>query len=401
MSVPTMPPGPATQSGNQGPYVGYPYGPPSTPAPMGSEPKKKSYAGLITGAIAGVAVVGLVAGGIGGAVGYLAASNAASPEAATVSTPVVAEPEAAAGPSTPVLTGIADLAAQAQPAVVQLNVGDGSQGGTGSGFVISEDGYIVTNHHVAGGVGENGTVEVVFSDESTATGTLVGSDAGYDLAVVKVNRDGLPSLPLGTSSDVGVGEVAVALGSPLGLQGTVTSGIVSALERPVTAGGQGSTSFINAIQTDAAINPGNSGGPLLNGSGEVIGVNTAIATLGAVGGAAGSIGLGFAIPIDTAQRIVDEIISTGSSSTPVIGVSLDTSFPGPGARVAEVTPGSGADEAGLLDGDVITAIDGDVIAESTELIVSIRSNAPGDSVELTILRDGRTQDVTVTLTAAE
>ena len=276
-----------------------------------------------------------------------------------------------------------------------------TSGGTGSGFVISEDGYIVTNHHVAGGVGENGTVEVVFSDESTATGTLVGSDAGYDLAVVKVNRDGLPSLPLGTSSDVRVGDVAVALGSPLGLQGTVTSGIVSALERPVTAGGQGSTSFINAIQTDAAINPGNSGGPLLNGSGEVIGVNTAIATLGAVGGSAGSIGLGFAIPIDTVQRIVDEIISTGSSSTPVIGVSLDTSFPGPGARVSEVTPGSGADEAGLLDGDVITAIDGDVIAESTELIVSIRSNAPGDSVELTILRDGRTQDVTVTLTAAE
>ncbi|MDB0018657.1 trypsin-like peptidase domain-containing protein, partial [bacterium] len=305
--------------------------------------------------------------------------------------------------SVPVLTGIADLAAQAQPAVVQLNVGGAEGEGTGSGFVISEDGYIVTNHHVAGGVGEDGTVEVVFSDESTATGTLVGSDAGYDLAVVKVNRDGLPTLPLGSSSDVRVGDVAVALGSPLGLQGTVTSGIVSALERPVTAGGQGqgSTSFINAIQTDAAINPGNSGGPLLNGSGEVIGVNTAIASLGAVGGPGGSIGLGFAIPIDTAQRIVDEIISTGSSTTPVIGVSLDTSFTGPGARVAEVTPGSGADLAGIQDGDVITAIDGDVIGESTELIVSIRSNAPGDSVELTILRDGRTQDVTVTLTAAE
>jgi putative serine protease PepD len=130
-------------------------------------------------------------------------------------------------------------------------------------------------------------------------------------------------------------------------------------------------------------------------------VNTAIASLGAVGGPGGSIGLGFAIPIDTAQRIVDEIISTGSSTTPVIGVSLDTSFTGPGARVAEVTPGSGADLAGIQDGDVITAIDGDVIGESTELIVSIRSNAPGDSVELTILRDGRTQDVTVTLTAAE
>ncbi|MDA2988696.1 MAG: PDZ domain-containing protein, partial [Actinomycetota bacterium] len=144
-----------------------------------------------------------------------------------------------------------------------------------------------------------------------------------------------------------------------------------------------------------------SGGPLVNGSGEVIGVNTAIASLGAVGGAAGSIGLGFAIPIDTAERIVNEIINTGSSTTPVIGVQLDMQFEGPGAKVAEVTPGSGAAEAGIQDGDVITAINGDVIAEPTELIVSIRSNAPGDSVDLTVLRDGRTQDITVTLAAAE
>jgi putative serine protease PepD len=402
MSVPTMPPSSSGSSGATNPYVGYAYAPPSVPNPAPAPPKK-GRAGLITGVIAGAAAIGLVAGGVGGAVGYLAASNSTTTEAAAVTTPVVAAPESVADASVPVLTGIADLAAQAQPAVVQLNVGGAEGEGTGSGFVISEDGYIVTNHHVAGGVGEDGTVEVVFSDESTATGTLVGSDAGYDLAVVKVNRDGLPTLPLGSSSDVRVGDVAVALGSPLGLQGTVTSGIVSALERPVTAGGQGqgSTSFINAIQTDAAINPGNSGGPLLNGSGEVIGVNTAIASLGAVGGPGGSIGLGFAIPIDTAQRIVDEIISTGSSTTPVIGVSLDTSFTGPGARVAEVTAGSGADLAGIQDGDVITAIDGDVIGESTELIVSIRSNAPGDSVELTILRDGRTQDVMVTLSAAE
>ncbi|HEV8024437.1 MAG TPA: trypsin-like peptidase domain-containing protein, partial [Candidatus Nanopelagicales bacterium] len=223
----------------------------------------------------------------------------------------------------------------------------------------------------------------------------------YDLAVVKVDRQGLPTLELGSSDDVRVGDLAVAVGSPLGLQGTVTSGIISSLERPVTAGGGGSTSFINAIQTDAAINPGNSGGPLVNGSGEVIGVNTAIASLGAVGGAAGSIGLGFAIPIDTAERVVNELINTGSSSTPVIGVQLDTTFSGPGARVAEVTPGSGADEAGIQDGDVITAINGDVIEESTELIVTIRSNAPGDSVDLTVLRNGRTQDVTVTLAAAE
>lgn len=401
MSVPTLPP---TPSGGTNPYVGYAYGPPSAPqhSPQSGQPRK-SRAGLISGVIAGAAAVSLVAGGLGGFVGYLVADNQGAGETAVATAPAVVTSEGSAGSVDPVpaLMGIADLAANVQPAVVQLNIGSVGDGGTGSGFIISEDGYIVTNHHVAGPAGEDGTVEVVFSDGSTATGTLVGSDAGYDLAVVKVDRQGLPTLELGSSDDVRVGDLAVAVGSPLGLQGTVTSGIISSLERPVTAGGGGSTSFINAIQTDAAINPGNSGGPLVNGSGEVIGVNTAIASLGAVGGAAGSIGLGFAIPIDTAERVVNELINTGSSSTPVIGVQLDTTFSGPGARVAEVTPGSGADEAGIQDGDVITAINGAVIEESTELIVTIRSNAPGDSVDLTILRNGRTQDVTVTLAAAE
>jgi putative serine protease PepD len=331
-------------------------------------------------------------------IGYVAAQNSGGAEQTVAAAPAVAAAEAE---SVPALAGIADLAAAVQPAVVQLNIGADGGAGTGSGFIISDDGYIVTNNHVAGPAGEDGSVEVVFADGSTATGKLVGADAGYDLAVVKVERTGLQTLELGSSADVRVGDLAVAIGSPLGLQGTVTSGIVSALERPVTAGGQGDVSFINAIQTDAAINPGNSGGPLVNGSGEVIGVNTAIASLGSMGGAAGSIGLGFAIPIDTAKRIVDEIITTGSSTTPVIGVQLDMTFQGPGAKVAEVTPGSGAAEAGIQDGDVITAINGDVIAEPTELIVSIRSNAPGDSVELTLLRDGRTQDVTVTLAASE
>lgn len=401
MSVPTLPP---TPSGGTNPYVGYAYGPPSAPqhSPQSGQPRK-SRAGLISGVIAGAAAVSLVAGGLGGFVGYLVADNQGAGETAGATAPAVVTSEGSVGSVDPVpaLMGIADLAANVQPAVVQLNIGSVGDGGTGSGFIISEDGYIVTNHHVAGPAGEDGTVEVVFSDGSTATGTLVGSDAGYDLAVVKVDRQGLPTLELGSSDDVRVGDLAVAVGSPLGLQGTVTSGIISSLERPVTAGGGGSTSFINAIQTDAAINPGNSGGPLVNGSGEVIGVNTAIASLGAVGGAAGSIGLGFAIPIDTAERVVNELINTGSSSTPVIGVQLDTTFSGPGARVAEVTPGSGADEAGIQDGDVITAINGAVIEESTELIVTIRSNAPGDSVDLTILRNGRTQDVTVTLAAAE
>ena len=396
MSVPTMPP---SSSGSPNPYVGYAYSPPQPPAP--AAPPKKGRGGLIAGVIAGTAAVSLVAGSLGGVIGYLAAENNAEPAVAAAPAAAALEAPASSGESVPVLSGIADLAAAVQPAVVQLNVAAAEGEGTGSGFIISEDGYIVTNNHVAGPAGEDGTVEVVFSDGATATGTLVGADAGYDLAVVKVERTGLPTLELGSSEAVRVGDIAVAIGSPLGLQGTVTSGIISSLERPVTAGGQGDTSFINAIQTDAAINPGNSGGPLVNGSGEVIGVNTAIASLGAVGGAAGSIGLGFAIPIDTAKRIVDELITTGASTTPVIGVQLDMTFEGPGAKVGQVTPGSGAAEAGIQDGDVITAVDGDVIAEPTELIVSIRSNAPGDTVELTILRDGRTQDVTVTLAAAE
>ena len=293
---------------------------------------------------------------------------------------------------------IVDIAEQVGPAVVQLNVYDETgAGGTGSGFVISEDGFIVTNHHVAGTLGEDAFIDVIFADESVAAGELVGSDEGYDIAVVKVDVDGLTTLPFKRPlPEVVVGELAVALGSPLGLSNTVTSGIVSALNRPVTAGGDGSISFINAIQTDASINPGNSGGPLVNGYGELIGVNTAIASLG-VPGAAGSIGLGFAIPVETVQRVVNEIIDTGSSTTPVIGVSLDTEFFGPGAKIAEVTPGGTGEEAGLKAGDIIVSVDGNLIAESTELIVSIRANAPGDVVELLVFSDGSNKTIEVTL----
>lgn len=345
--------------------------------------------------IAGAAGIALVAGTLGGGVGYLIADRSASAEA-VAAVPAASAPQVTA----PVSSDIADIAAAVQPAVVQINIAGSDGEGNGSGFVISNDGYILTNHHVAGVAGENGSLEVMFADGSKATGTLVGSNAGYDVAVVKVDRTGLTAVPLGASEDLRVGETVVALGSPLGLQGTVTAGIVSALDRPVTAGGQGDTSFINAIQTDAAINPGNSGGPLVNAAGEVIGINSAIATLGMMG-QAGNIGLGFAIPIDTAQRIANEIMTTGTSQTPIIGVQLDTSYSGPGARVAEVTAGSPADTAGVLDGDVITAIDGKVLADSTELVVAIRDNAPGDTVTLTLLRDGRTQDVPVTLVASE
>ncbi len=378
------------------PYPGYP--PLDNGADRPPVPRRRGPgAGVVVGLIAGAGLIAVTAGVIGGGVGYLIARETLP---ASATSAVAAIDSGAVLPS--VMPGsIAEIAAAVEPAVVQLNVSGSAGDGTGSGFVISSDGYIVTNNHVAGVAADGGSIEVAFGDGTTATGTLVGANAGYDLAVVKVDRTGLTTVPLGSSADLNVGDSVIAVGSPLGLSGTVTTGIVSALNRPVTAGGEGETAFINAIQTDAAINPGNSGGPLLDGNGEVIGVNSAIATTGgAAGGQPGSIGLGFAIPIDTAKRIVDEIVKTGSSSTPIIGVQLDTAFTGPGAQVGDVTPGSPAERAGIQSGDLITEVDGTPIADGTQLIVTIRSNAPGDTVNLTVERNGQSLEVPVTLEAS-
>ncbi len=393
----TTPQGPVS-----GPYV-YPerapqamYPPldPSADRPPYVPPVKKSGlgAGPIIGIVAGAGLMAVLAGLVGGGVGYVVARETL-PEASVTTTTIAGAPSLQPG-------SIADIAAKVQPAVVQLNVTGADGGGTGSGFVISADGYIVTNNHVAGMAGDGGSIVVAFSDGTKLDGTLVGANPGYDLAVVKVDGTSLPTVPIGSSAGLSVGDAVIAVGSPLGLQGTVTTGIVSALNRPVTAGGSETdvTAFINAIQTDAAINPGNSGGPLLDGTGAVIGVNSAIASLGSSDGTQpGSIGLGFAIPIDTAKRIADEIIKTGSSTTPVIGVSLDMAFAGPGAQVSELTPGGAAETAGLQVGDTITAVDGVAIDDATSLIVTVRSKAPGDSVTLSVLRGGQTIEVPITL----
>lgn len=351
------------------------------PQYFASAPKKSR---LGVAVIGGAAVTALLGGAVGGAVGYSVA-NSSAPAA-------VASATIAAGSASISVTGnsVVDLAAAVQPAVVQLDVTGSTGSGTGSGFVISPDGYIVTNNHVAGPAGKDGSISVTFADGKTAKGTLVGASPDYDLAVVKVDRSGLQTVPMGVSNSLKVGQSVIAIGSPLGLQGTVTSGIVSALDRPVTAGeGGGDTSFINAIQTDAAINPGNSGGPLINSAGEVIGVNSAIASMGAAAGQqAGSIGLGFAIPIDTVKRVTSELIKNGSASTPVIGVQLDTGFTGEGAKVGEVTSGGAAEAAGMQSGDVITQIEAKKIVDSTALVVAIRSHAPGDTVTLTVVRNG-------------
>jgi putative serine protease PepD len=298
---------------------------------------------------------------------------------------------------------VANIAATALPSVVTIKVDGGSEGSaTGSGFVIDRKGHILTNNHVVSAA--SGPIDVILSNGDTAKGTVVGKDASYDLAVIRIDRTDLTPLTLGQSDKVVVGDQVIAVGAPLGLDQTVTTGIVSALNRPVQPGDPGEQTFINAIQTDAAINPGNSGGPLLDMAGQVIGVNSAIARVpGTSGSTGGSIGLGFAIPSDQARRTADQLIATGKATHPIIGVALDPTFAGDGAEVGTspnaVTAGGPADKAGIKPGDVIIAFEGKRIRTNDQLIVSIRSRAVGDTVTLRVLREGKPTDLQMTLEA--
>ncbi len=294
---------------------------------------------------------------------------------------------------------VAVIAQDALPSVVtiQISGSDGRQVGTGSGFVIRADGYIVTNNHVAAAGGDGEALTVVFADGSKQRAKVVGTDESYDLAVIKVARKHLPTLSFGDSDALEVGQPVIAVGAPLGLTGSVTTGIVSALDRPVTTGKSiNDLSYLNAVQTDAPINPGNSGGPLLALTGKVIGVNSAIYTTGgSSGGEGGNIGLGFAIPSDQVRRTTDQLIKTGHADHPVIGVAVDTAYEGPGVRVRSVTDGGPADKAGIREGDVITQIDGRKVMSAESFIVALRSKSPGDFVTLVIDSGGEHRSVTV------
>jgi putative serine protease PepD len=357
---------------------------------------RRSSGGRVLAAAAVALVLALFAGVLGGAVGYRMASTGGLTNA-------LDQPPPQARPATSLPTGSVEQVAQkVTPVVVQLRVRGPQVAGEGSGIVLSSDGLILTNNHVIEAAADGGEVQAVLQDGRTAPVQIVGRAPTFDLAVVRAQGvSGLPTAELGRSDDVLVGQPVLAVGSPLGLSGTVTSGIISAVNRPVRAGGEDSDqdTVLDALQTDAAINPGNSGGPLVDMAGRVIGVNSAIASVGGNGQAAGSIGLGFAIPIDQAKRIADELITTGRATQAVLGVSVpagrgDTA----GATVQEVLPDSAAARAGIAPGDTITKVNDRVIDSGDALVAAIRSHPPGARVTLTVReRTGGTKPVEVTL----
>lgn len=299
---------------------------------------------------------------------------------------------------------IKDIAKKVLPTVVSISVSSTTGSGTGSGSIVQSDAtksYIVTNNHVIDDAVSGGKVTVEFQDGTELTATIKGRDIAYDLAVLEISKGNLPTISTGDSSKVLIGDLSVAIGSPLGLSGTVTSGIISALNRPVLAGSTNQASYIDALQTDAAVNPGNSGGPLVNGQGEMIGVNSAIASLGASSAVTtGNIGLGFAIPINQAMRVVNEIIKSGKSTRPLLGVEFDRQYNGNGKILGLVKDGA-AEKAGIPVNSVIKSIDGFVIKSDIDAVVRIRSYAPNSTVSITVeLPSGELKTFSVTLGSA-
>ncbi|WP_026922503.1 S1C family serine protease [Glycomyces arizonensis] len=366
---------------------------PAAPAiePLAPRPQAPQRVGL--GLVVAVsAVVALVAGTLGAAIGIWATRSDSLGGTITG-----AEPDVDRDPDS-----VAGVVASIMPSVVTVLT---AGGGNGSGFVVSDDGYIMTNHHVVVGGGSEPAeqLQVIFNDGEIVTADVIGSDPDSDVAVLKIDSDeDHPAMVLADSDQMAVGDPVLAIGAPLGLSSTVTEGIVSAIDRPVlTQNSSGEVEAVMAaIQTDAAINPGNSGGPLTDIGGQVIGINTAIASTAAEGEQAGNIGIGFAIPINQAKRIADEIIETGSASHSVIGAELGESDLGVGVTLSRILPDSPAEQAGLQDGDVLTSFDGQTVTENTELVALIRKLAPGTTVTVVYERDGQEDSAQVTLGAA-
>lgn len=392
--------------------------------PMGPPrgPQKRSRAGLLA---VGAVAIAVVSAGIGGAAATVVELNTHSTIASGTGKSSGATPGVPAANMAP--GTVEQVAAKVVPSVVMLETDLGRASEEGSGIILSSDGLILTNNHVIaaaagpprapggpggppllpGGPGGPGNptpkTTVTFSDGRTAPFTVVGADPTSDIAVVRVQgMSGLTPIAMGSSSDVRVGQPVIAIGSPLGLSGTVTTGIISALNRPVSTTGESGNqnTVLDAIQTDAAINPGNSGGALVNLSGQLVGVNSAIATLGSDSPDAqsGSIGLGFAIPVDQAKRIADELISSGKATHASLGVQVTSDKSTPGAKVVDVVQGGAASNAGLPKNVVVTKVDDRPINNADALVAAVRSKAPGDKVTLTFSDPGggsRTVQVTL------
>lgn len=361
---------------------------------------KKRRGRKLVGALALVVLAG--AAGFGGAAGYEALNNDDNDNTAVSSldTGKVTNTNAPAG-------AVEQVAAKVLPSVVQINVKGAQESGSGTGIIISSDGEILTNNHVVEVAAESGSITVAFNDGTNAKATIVGRDPKTDIAVIKVEgKTGLSPASLGSSADLKVGQEVVAIGSPFGLESTVTQGIVSALNRPVTSSdGSNDPAKSNtfpAIQTDAAINPGNSGGPLVDTQGNVIGINSAIKPGSSGASEGGSIGLGFAIPIDLAKNVSKQLLDGKKVQHAQIGVTVspavsDDGITGVGAEVKEVTAGGAGDKAGLKKGDIITSVNGHAVASSEALVASVRGYQPDEKIVVGYTRDGKKSEIDVTL----
>jgi putative serine protease PepD len=362
----------------------------STPPPR--RIRRADAAILAVVAIASALLLGL----LGGAVGLSAVAHSRGGLAGLAAPESTERADAASrGPDT-----VAGVVVATLPSVVSVMVDAGFESGSGSGFVLRGEGYLVTNSHVIdAALANEGTVEVILNDGRRLAAEIVGRNVSYDIAVLRVDDDALEPL-LAAVSPVQVGDSVIVIGAPLGYDFTVTTGIVSALDRPVTAGTPEDASYISAIQTDAPINPGNSGGPVVDGDGRFIGMASSMVTLARPTGP-GSIGLGFAIPARAVVRIAEEIIETGASQTPIMGVVLDPTYPGKGALISEITPGGPADLAGLRAGDVVVRLGSRDIADANALVVAIRDSLPGEEVEVVVRRGERRIATMVTLSSRE
>lgn len=412
---------------NQGAFYGQPQ--PEHPAPK----RKGTGALVLTTAV----IAALVGGGVGAGVTALADQNPA-PSSTVSGTTIVNNTDS--------VNEITAAAEKATPSVVTIGVNGSAASGSGSGIILDSDGHILTNTHVVtmDGQTNNASIEVQMSDGTVRQADVVGTDPTSDLAVIKMDTAGLNITPatLGDSSKLNVGDVSVAIGAPLGLQNTVTDGIISSLSRTIevassevpndseqsdnslgsqdspfefqmpdqqgqSPSGTRNTVSLNVIQTDAAVNPGNSGGALVNSKGEVIGVNVAIASAGSSGASseAGNIGLGFAIPINYAQRIAQDLIDNGEASHGLLGATVSTSPAnddqsqtfGDGALIQEISNGGAADEAGIRRGDVITEFNGKKIAEAGQLTAAVRETEPGTEVTVKLNRNGSMEEKQVTI----